>query len=62
MAIFIKEIEGCGIGAFTAKDLDHAYTRAEKAHGENNVIDVHEAEPSELNYIRSMGGFVPSES
>ena len=61
MAIYVREIEGLGIGAFRAKDDDDAWRKTENAYGSNNVLDVREAEESELNYIRGMGGFVPSE-
>lgn len=61
MPIFVKEIKDAGIGAFTAKDIADAYCRAERSHGEHNVISVDYATKDDLNHIRSLGGFVPEE-
>lgn len=61
MATYVREIEGQGIGAFSAPDDDTAWKRTENKYGSDNVLDVREGTEKELAFISGMGGFVPKE-
>jgi hypothetical protein len=50
----------CGVGIRRASSLDSAYSGLAREIGENNINEVREATDEDIEYVRSMGGYIPA--